>query len=560
LSTNNIYLPVGHPDNPFGANDQVARLSYIDGGLGGGEGTYDTGTQRYLLGLKGTTAGWDWDVAGLYIQSDTDIVSYHLYSYDRLLQGLAGTGPYGYYRVGAAAALNDPAIYDWIAPPRAYSTRSQNTIVDAKASRDLQKLDGGQLALAVGYEFNREALSNPGIPGSETGNVVGVFNNTVSGSRTINALYAELYAPLLRNLEVTAALRYDHYSDFGSTTNPKIGIKWTAVPALVLRGTWQTAFRAPGLYELDLTSNVGGGSVVDPVRCPVTHSPADCVRGIIAAGITPDPALQPEKSTTYTAGVIWEPVPGLSAIVDYWNIRTKGQITFPEWQNIVDDPAAYPGLPIIRDTNNLPGIPNSGTILYVGSQFQNAAVVKTDGVDVDVAWKVDLRDFGTMRTELQWTHIFNYTQSFSGGATYDVAGTQGPYSVSSGAGTPQDRANLIIGWTQGPFNITGTLRYVSDYQSVYYRGYTPPPDTPLCLADPLDGPSCHVSSFTTLDLSASYSGFKNWQVFGSIINVFNRLAPFNPAAAFQFVNYNYNWAYSGATGTQFNLGARYTFQ
>ena len=60
-------------------------------------------------------------------------------------------------------------------------------------------------------------------------------------------------------------------------------------------------------------------------------------------------------------------------------------------------------------------------------------------------------------------------------------------------------------------------------------------------------------------LAASYGGWKNWQIFGSVINVFNRMPPFNPAAAYGNVNYNYNWAYSGATGIQFNLGMRYTF-
>ena len=65
----------------------------------------------------------------------------------------------------------------------------------------------------------------------------------------MNAVYAEVFAPLLRNVEVTAAVRYDNYSDVGATTNPKVGVKWTVVPSLLLRGTWQTAFRAPGLYE-----------------------------------------------------------------------------------------------------------------------------------------------------------------------------------------------------------------------------------------------------------------------------------------------------------------------
>ncbi len=72
--------------------------------------------------------------------------------------------------------------------------------------------------------------------------------------------------------------------------------------------------------------------------------------------------------------------------------------------------------------------------------------------------------------------------------------------------------------------------------------------------------AARVDSFTTFDLSASYKGFKNWEIFGSIINVFNEKAPFASAAAYGFVNYNYNYAFSGATGTQFNLGVRYTFK
>jgi len=69
-----------------------------------------------------------------------------------------------------------------------------------------------------------------------------------------------------------------------------------------------------------------------------------------------------------------------------------------------------------------------------------------------------------------------------------------------------------------------------------------------------------VSSFTTLDLSASYKGFKNWEIFGSVINVFNKLAPFDRQAGYGAYNFNYNYALSGAIGTQFNIGARYTFQ
>ncbi|MEO8506329.1 MAG: TonB-dependent receptor [Betaproteobacteria bacterium] len=519
VSSFKFHLDVGHPDNPFGLNNQVARLRYADAALGGRTTSFDTGTQRYLVGLKGTTRGWDWDVAALYIRSDTDSEWSHLYSYDSLLAGLAGRSPYGYYRVGLNASLNDPAVYEWIAPQRAYGTFSANTVVDAKASRDLYGLDGGQIALAVGYEYRKEELRNPGIPGTETGNVVGMGYTTVSGSRIVNGLFAELYAPLLRNLELTAAVRFDDYSDFDSTTNPKVGIKWNALPALALRGTWQTAFRAPGLYEAGYSNATYRTSVNDPIRDE---------RALNVAAITSNLSPGPETTTSYTAGVVWEPLPGVSATLDYWRFRTDGQIAAPEWQAIVDNPVAFPGLPVVRDTNDLPGIPNSGTILVVGSRYLNAGVFQTDGVDLDVVWQQRLGEWGSLRMELAWTHIFNYSQSFGNGTTYDYADTQGPVSVGSAAGTPQDRASLVIGWTRGPFTVTGTVRYVNDYEAIQYQGFAPVVGR-TCVG-PFDTPGCHVASFTMLGLSAQCGGFRNWQVFGSIINVFNRMAPFAPGA------------------------------
>jgi iron complex outermembrane receptor protein len=531
-------------------------LYYVAGDVGGRDGSYQTDTQRYLAGVKGSHFGWDWDAAGLFIRSETDLTRKNFFSYDRLLQGLAGTGPYGYYRIGANAGLNNPAIYNWLAPAREQHILSENTNFDIKASRDLMQLQGGSLALAVGYEFRREELNNPGTPGTETGNVVGLGYSAAFGSRNINAIFAELYAPVLKNLELTAAVRFDDYSDVGNTTNPKIGAKWTIVPSLVLRGTYATAFRAPGLYETSKANATAGfTNAVDPIRCPVTGAPVDCQAQVLGINIG-NPFIKPERSDTYTVGVIWEPVPGLSGTLDYWNINTKDQITIGSVQAVANNPASFPAATVGRDTNNLPGIANSGTLLYVSTPFQNANNVKTDGIDLDVVWRQNLRAYGSLTTELQWTRVFNYKQTFSNGLTLQYVGTQGNYDVSSGSATPEDRINLIIGWGQGPWNVTGTVRYVSDYQSIPYEGVTTPDE---CLSV-LDHDECHVSSFTTLDLAASYKGFKNWEIFGSVVNVFNRIAPFNPAAAYGNINYNYNYAFSGATGTQFNLGARYTFQ
>ena len=369
-----------------------------------------------------------------------------------------------------------------------------------------------------------------------------------------------MYAPILKNLELTAAVRFDDYSDVGNTTNPKVGIKWTVVPQLVLRGTYATAFRAPGLYETSTANATAGFTTArDPVRCPVTGNPADCAGTVLGVNIG-NPFIKPETSDTYTVGVIWEPVPGLSGTLDYWNIKTDDQITIGSVQGVLNNPGNFPAATIGRDTNDLPGIPNSGTVLYVSTPFQNANTVKTDGIDLDIIWKANLKDWGTLTTEYQWTHVFNYSQTL-GGIEYKYAGTSGNYDVSSGSGTPEDRMNLILGWNRGPWGVTGTVRYVSGYDEIPFQGESTGVNDPNggCLGIQYAGENCSVSSFTTLDLSAQYTGFKNWQIFGSVINVFNRIAPYAPAAAYGLINYNYNYAYSGATGTQFNLGARYTF-
>jgi iron complex outermembrane receptor protein len=563
-SSVNNFLPVGHPDNPYNAQNLGARLYYTAAELGGRDNTYETDTQRYLAGLKGSNWNWDWDIAGLYIRSDTDVTRRGYVMYDRLQQAYAGTSPYGYLRVGYPNnSLNNPAIYGWLAPESSYNIKSENTIFDAKASRDIYKLEGGQLALAVGYEFRKEELSNPGAPGTDTGNIVGLGYSAAFGSRDVNALFAELYAPILKNLELTAAIRYDDYSDVGSTWNPKIGAKWTVIPQLVLRGTYATAFRAPGLYETS-TANASAGFVTasDPLRCPVTGLPADCQATVLSIN-TGNPFIKPEKSDTWTVGLIVEPVPGLSATLDYWNIETKDQITIGSVQGVLNNPGNFPAATVGRDTNNLPGIPNSGTVLYVSTPYQNANTVKTDGIDLDVVWRWNMKDWGTLTTNFQWTHIFNYSQTL-GGVEYKYGGTSGNYDVSSGSGTPEDRWNLILTWQRGPWTVAGTVRFVGSYDEIPWQG-EPIPDACLWHLGSAPGSSneqtgCSVDSFTTLDLSAQYTGFKNWTIFGSVINVFNQKAPFAPAAAYGLVNTNYNYHYSGITGTQFNIGARYTFQ
>ena len=553
-SLTTINLPVGHPDNPFSANGQGARLFYVPTDIGGRGSETETNVQRYLAGVKGAHFGWDWDAAVMYIRSETNENNKNYVNYSNLLQALQGQGGFGYYRVGANANLNNAGIYDFISPDVARDILSENTTFDIKASRDLMPLAGGQLALAVGYEYRREELDNPGVPGTFEGNIIGLGYSAGSGSRNVNAVYAELYAPILKNLELTGALRYDRYSDYGSNTVPKIGVKWTVVPSFVARGTYSEGFRAPGLYENGNSASAGFTSYIDPVRCPVTDNPADCGDGSVVSITAGNPLIEPEKAKSWTLGLVWEPVPAFNATLDYWKVETKNQITGGDPQSVINNPSAFPTAVIIRDPSDaLPGIPNSGTVVSISAPYENADRTKTDGIDFAARLRFPATTYGTFGAALEYTHILNFKRTFKNGITNQYAGTHGPTFLSSSAGMPKDKANLTLTWERGPWNVAGTVRYVSGMDNIESE------EQNECLTFPDEG-FCTTASFTTLDLSASYKGFKNWEIYGSVINVFNRIAPFDYQAGYGIYNYNFNYALSGATGTMFNLGARYTFQ
>ena len=548
ITTPTLFIPVGNPANPFNATNQGARLRYIFGELDTTQ-SYTTDTQRYLVGVKGNNSGWDWDAALLYVGNATDATMKGFVNRPNLLAALNGQGGFGYYQPGIAGVNNNPGVYSFISPDLTYKAKSNDTQLDLKGSRDLMTMEGGSMALALGAGYRHEYLNNPGW-GNIDGSIMNLGYNTISGSRNVYDAYAELFMPILKNLEVTAAVRFDHYSDAGSTTNPLIQAKWSVVPQLVLRGTFATGFRAPSPSENATSATTGFTSFVDPVRCPVTDAPTDCGAGQAAIISIGNPNLKPETSDTWTAGVVFEPFPGFSGTLDYWYIKTRNQILAPDPQAILNNPAAFPGTTIVRDpTTATPDLP--GQVQAVFGPYTNIASVQTDGIDLDLLYRYNTTNYGRYSAELQWTHIFDFKRTL-GGETIQYVDSHGPTSLSSSAGMPQDRVNVILGWTRGPWTATGTVRYVSPIPQTESRGIS---EANPCLQD-ITQPSCKAASFTTLDLSAAYTGLRNWTIYGSIINVFNRLAPFDPQAGYQIYNYNFNYAQSGAVGTQFNLGAK----
>jgi len=158
---------------------------------------------------------------------------------------------------------------------------------------------------------------------------------------------------------------------------------------------------------------------------------------------------------------------------------------------------------------------------------------------------------------LQGTQIFTAQLTMPDGTVQSYVGTQGPYNLSSGAGTPRTRGSWANTIEYGPLSVTGTLYYTSGFAEIAEDIGVGPGS---CLFGNANNtaflPSnCRVGSFTHFDLTASYAINDRISLTGSIMNAFDREPPFDPAD-YAAVNYNPTYAFQGIVGRFYNLGVK----
>ena len=508
-------------------------------------------------------AGWDYDTGLLYVKSKLTNDNKGFIIYDRM-QAALNNGTYLITRPSLRSpSPTSAAVLADVSPTLTNKPTSSVTSIDVKASRELMALEGGPLALALGAEARWEKADTPFVPFTDTASVVGLGYSAFNMSRNVQAVYAELNAPVTKWLELNGALRYDHYSDFGGTTNPKVGFKARATDWMAFRGTYSEAFRAPGPAE------VGGSSF------------GFTTFGILSQG---NPNIQPETAKSYTLGVILEPVRDFSATLDYWRIDRKNEILQADPNAIIGN-LPTTGTPGTRISGAQPGTfiyyDVDGNIGAVTGFYQNASKTKTDGIDLELRYKMNLGEAGKLTGQLFWTHVNKFERTDAQGNTVDYAGTHGPLVQSSGTGSPKDRATFALTFERGPWTGTVAVNYIGPITMVDHQGEVTDSNgdgtmtnanTGITYADAgqfncgvfhPDGTvfnNCKLPSFTTFDLFGKWSPTKNWDINLSIQNLFDRKAPFDPYLAIPYgINYNQAYHQAGAVGRFFTVGAKYTF-
>ncbi len=540
-----ITVPANYPGNPLG---RPAGLIYNFPDLGPQRQETNTTSYRLVGELTGTYAGFDIDASAGITSVVTNLANINYLSISGLQTALNNQT----YLIGAK---NSSQVLAQIAPYASSNSQSDLDFLTLRASRDLFGLPGGPLSVGVGFDFTHNSLDEK-FPGSfASGDQASPIYSFAVGDQNVTAAYAELVAPVLKNLEIDASARADYYTQFGTSVTPKFGIKYQPLKEVTLRGTYSQGFRAPNIAESGNAGSTSGvlNAAINPANGNLIYVPNIQLSS---------PNLKPEKSDSYTLGAIYEPSRMFNISVDYYNIVLKNQII--SVGQLGENQYLYPQLYGVKFYPNLPDI------AYDTYPFINASRTKTDGIDVEAQGRLDLGDFGHLKADVEFTRMFNYDVTLPQLGTFQLAGTHGPSFVSGDTGTPQNRVQFVLDWSRGPIDVTGTVNYIGSY-SVTDPSYGTP-DCASSLISVFNGaqpPSnfCRVASFTTVNLNARYQLNKNWELHGSITNLFNRQAPYDLETFGSAGNgaetggapYDPALAQDGAIGRFFMLGARYTY-
>ena len=558
FALNPAYLPVGAP---AGALPGVIKLRWRDTFNGGRREETDNTQQRLVASLDGAVAGWDYRAGVSYNENkltdkltggynDGTVVT------PAVLNGIVN--PFGDQDAAGAALLQGALTKGTL-----YTAKGQVASVDAQASREVGDWfkAGREAAVAVGAEFRREKFTYVGNPPFDAlvVNSTGFDPNTDNrGKRNVAAVYTELNVPVLKELEFTASLRYDRYSDVGSSTNPKVSFRFQPDKQMLFRGSYATGFRAPSLYELHnantLTNTANNHD--DPVRCPggvplpgVSKADNCDVQFLVLNGGNIN--LKPETSKSATLGMVFEPAADVSLGVDFWTIRLKHQINSLTDNALFGNPAKYAGLyhrasadgSLASDgascanpdgSTNL----NAPTCGYITDTSDNLGGVNTRGLDLSASFRLRTDGKGDITFGFNGTYVIGSEyQLEERGQWFQNVGLYGDSFPNGGGPIFRWQHTLSATW-----NVDGLAVGLVNH---YKRGY----------AD--QDPSKTVGDWATWDMFANWQPTKSISLTAGVKNLLDRAPPTsNQAATFQV---GYDPRFADATGRTYYLRGSYSF-
>jgi outer membrane receptor protein involved in Fe transport len=289
-------------------------------------------------------------------------------------------------------------------------------------------LPAGDAKVALGAERREEMLSHdvtdPLNPAEQT-----IYQ---SYDRHVSSLFSQVALPVLGDptnaravprLELTASGRYEHYSDFGSTFNPTVRIRWIPIESVKLRASWGRSFRAPKLDDLYDTSNDLAASTV------LTDPKSPTGRSLVLVEQGSNPSLKQETANTWTAGFDFAPsfLPSSTFSLTYYSIDYENRIAQPAADNpfaiLVNESEWAPVITRNPSRAQIDAVCNSPDYLgsvsaclasspgaIIDGRLANLASTKTTGLDLQ-AGDYFRSSLGRVDVGIAGNYVFKFYQS-----------------------------------------------------------------------------------------------------------------------------------------------------
>jgi iron complex outermembrane receptor protein len=433
---------------------------------------------------------------------------------------------------------------------------------------------GGEHRQYVG-KFNPDPLRTEGLSQDS-------FASPVDATYHVNEGYLEASAPVLPTLGASGAVRFSDYSNFGSTTTYKLGLRWQPIEDLGIRGTYSTGFRAPNIGELygltqyapTLVDPCGptSGAVVTPGNnsavaqaCRAQGVPNGFVQANtqITTFTGGNPNLKPEKSDSYTAGIVYNAswaedilwTGKMNLEVTYYHDLIKGAIQAQDLQGLLNNCIKAGGTdPTLCSLFTRQA---SGNLNPPQNFLANLGHIQTDGEDLKFNWFSKPLPFGHLSTNVMVTRVNHYSAIDQLG---DVAQRTVGVEVTNSS-IPRYRMNATIAYGFADLNFSWTVRYISAVTEACSNAAVTGPGIGACTGTTSAVVATQVNTLkatTYNDLSIAYTDafrLKGLSVIGGVNNLFG----VNPPVCLTCTLNGYDAGTYDLPGAFWNIRLKYKF-
>ena len=484
-----LTVPGTHPDNPWGQDIDIGRYRTVDAGARRWD--IESDSLRLVVGLRGMTDDWDWEVSAQKGRSKSTQTGDRTQGWVRTdyLQAEIDAGNYNPF----GGTYNSQDVIDRITTSLVRQGVSNLTSFDANISGQAFTLAGRDIMMAAGAEYREEDVSDVPDEQFRRGLIFGTEAVSAQAERDQYAVYVEFSIPLTDNFELQLAGRYDHYSDFGSTTNPKVAFQWGMTEDLTARASWSTGFRAPSLAQIGLGPSEESSFFIDKYRCEADN--LDCGATDYNTVFSGNPDLEAEESETWNVGMIWAPSQHFDLGFDIFSIVQDNKIDKLELSNIYDDHCNDQDSSVCERLAPPLG-QNLGPIDVIHSSFVNLGSQEVQGMDVSAHYKLELESYGDIKFGLEWSYMHNFEKEIDG-ESVDYTG---------GYEYPENRWLATTNWMRDDFAANVNLSYIGEF-------------------DDFDK-TRSVESQLLVDMSGSYRFSEMFKLSVGVNNVFDEEPPF----------------------------------